>query len=472
MVATRPIIAALAGPVLTGDDQAFTDEQKAQARANIGASAPLPDTDALSEGAANRYFTRSRARRLATLDRLRAVAAAADLNNPEDLPVMASPPVVTTSASASGALSNIYTPAVNPTVFRVAGGVMTQNVTNSALYLFPATKHGNGTTSNANLTGLTPDAEDNQSAWSVTVQTDADAVEFRVCRNSTAGRCYRFIVDGRYVDKTGTDLNALAGLTSYIKLDFTGLTPARKVRTITIEGVASGQHQFAHVAVGPTSSVWYPAGEKLTGIFGGDSFTQGNGLANQLYYNTFAWKAGNRLGFARTFNLGINSTGYTSTGGGSFRKQADQVVHDWSRYSDVDVVFLAAGYNDKSLTQATVMADALAAWQAVRSLYPDALIVVCGVWGGNTGPSAATITCENNLKTQFDAWADSFSVWIPVSTDVSPWQSGTGRIGATTGVGNSDVTTGTDNVHPSEYGHEYLSARLARAFRNAIARLA
>jgi phospholipase/lecithinase/hemolysin len=45
----------------------------------------------------------------------------------------------------------------------------------------------------------------------------------------------------------------------------------------------------------------------------------------------------------------------------------------------------------------------------------------------------------------------------------SPWITGTGRVGATTGTGNADTYIGSDATHPTDAGHAYLARRVVAA---------
>ena len=414
------------------------------------------------------------ASRLNKLERLRSATVAALNNNPEDLPVMTTP--------ATGALTKIYTFANSASLLLASGGIPTARIdgtgTANGFWCFPVTKIGNGVSGAGNMGGTyTGDTEDQQNSWMVTFATDADVVEFKISK-PTAGRGYRFIIDGQYADLAPSDPSGVGGgSASYIKLTFA----SRKTRTITIEAAPGTQLFFTHVAVGPTASISYPGGSAdLTALFAGDSFLEGlNNLPSPLYSFAMPDRAARRLGIRRFFNLAIGTTGYVNNGSNNRRKLVDQINHDWSRFQvySPDLIVIANGYNDQpsmssnAALLANAKAQALAAWQAARSLFPDALIVVCGVFAGKRNLDVDTLALENGIKAQFDAWADPFSMWVPITTDVSPWQFGTGRVGATTGDGNSDVTTGADNLHPSDYGQDYMSLRLASAVRQGIARM-
>ena len=57
-----------------------------------------------------------------------------------------------------------------------------------------------------------------------------------------------------------------------------------------------------------------------------------------------------------------------------------------------------------------------------------------------------------------------------VITEVGqPIWTGTGRVGATTGYGNSDTWTSSDNVHPTDAGHQGLGFAMAKALMEVLA---
>ena len=55
--------------------------------------------------------------------------------------------------------------------------------------------------------------------------------------------------------------------------------------------------------------------------------------------------------------------------------------------------------------------------------------------------------------------AHAASLGIPYASLVNPtalW-SGSGRVGALTGTGNSDIMMGSDNAHPTQAGHDMIA---------------
>ena len=129
--------------------------------------------------------------------------------------------------------------------------------------------------------------------------------------------------------------------------------------------------------------------------------------------------------------------------------------------ASIGYLFFAHGYNDTALSQPTITANALAAWQLARQQYPNAFILVFGPWCGSGGPAANTLTTDNTLQSTFTSWADTKSAYASIAQDAAgAWISGTGKWGALTGTGNSDFYTGADGTHPSAPGKEYLIRRI------------
>ena len=56
----------------------------------------------------------------------------------------------------------------------------------------------------------------------------------------------------------------------------------------------------------------------------------------------------------------------------------------------------------------------------------------------------------------------------PVTVVGASYMTGTGRVGATTGVGNADLYTGSDTTHPTQAGHDYIGRVAALLTRRAL----
>lgn len=75
------------------------------------------------------------------------------------------------------------------------------------------------------------------------------------------------------------------------------------------------------------------SGTALLALSAGDSFTKGQNLPNVNYHFPWPYRSAKRLGIARMYDLAIGSTGYVANGpsrDGSRRRLVDQIAHDWN----------------------------------------------------------------------------------------------------------------------------------------------
>jgi len=75
-----------------------------------------------------------------------------------------------------------------------------------------------------------------------------------------------------------------------------------------------------------------------------------------------------------------------------------------------------------------------------------------------TGPYTATVAALSGARSAGD----------PVTTVGPSLWTGTGKIGATTGAGNSDLIVASDGTHPSQAGHDLIGSTLARMLDAAL----
>ncbi len=92
-----------------------------------------------------------------------------------------------------------------------------------------------------------------------------------------------------------------------------------------------------------------------------------------------------------------------------------------------------------------------------------------GVFPANSGPSSQIIATENAVAAAVTAFDDAWTRFISISTRPGGnLITGTGRSGTTSGSGNSDLYTGTDQVHPTPAGHAFIGRFVADAILNAF----
>jgi lysophospholipase L1-like esterase len=406
--------------------------------------------------------------------RIRHLAKTAWNNNPHALPVIASPPTITTlgafppSGFASTPGASFYQiPASSPNgpipsgpnmmgPLRLFGGY--PSVSLNAAIQMPNMTQGASSSGNAgsNAAGQGIDA----STFRIEFMADAAKIAFGVIGQD--GVPWRFLVNGQYVSLTGT--HVATGGRQTIELDFTS-AGGRAVRKIAIEGCQGDA--FLGVAVQPTESI-FPADtdDLLRMIVLGDSYTFGTGIAGQYSGDAWARVMGDYLGIRDMWCSGLGGTGYlrtTSTNTYTLRQRlTDATSHN------PDIVAFAMGNNDAGVfTPAQIQTEVQLAIQAFRAACPATPLVVFGTFGENSGPSTAMIQNEQATQAAVAAVGDTNTIFVPLCTASSPVLTGTGTIGAPTGAGNCDVYINAGDVHPTAAGHAYIGQWAASAFLSA-----
>ncbi|WP_294328623.1 hypothetical protein [uncultured Sphingomonas sp.] len=299
-------------------------------------------------------------------------------------------------------------------------------------------------------------------------RTDAPRLLFRMSNVVSGG--VRVLVNGQYVDPVGHDVT---GSSQYLIIDFAGV---RAVRDITIQ--LQGLVVLFSTRIDAYSR-WYdptPA-DPFSILWHGDSHTE-SGTNAAPYWASACHIVGERLGAWENWNAGFASTKYTGLGGASgLRFTIGDAMKRTLTKRAWTMVVVRGCFNDIGQPSAAITAAVLAALREIRRTNPYALIVVLGVEGGATGPSAGIIAAEVAKKAAFDAFADNFSLWIPLSTRAKPVHFGTGRVGALAkdqnpvGItGNSDLYFGPDSTpaHANAAGEAYLGRLLASELQRLV----
>ena len=237
-------------------------------------------------------------------------------------------------------------------------------------------------------------------------------------------------------------------------------------RRFRIEGDQATGMRGVHIP--PSYTVWAPQDQNaITACVVGDSNVAQTGAT--CPNGGYAISMGKMLGWSDVREIAFGGTGWVNQG------SVSSTFGDATRVADVvaaapDILVLGASTNDNASSAATITAAALAGFQAYRTALPNVPIIVMGVQPGSGGPAAATLTNEAAVKAAFVAWGDANAWFIDVSNDPQgSWIAGTGRVGATSGTGNSNIyINNADTIHMTQAGNDYFAARGAAAIRTSV----
>lgn len=397
--------------------------------------------------------------RFAQLLKFRRSIAAAKAVNPVDSAVAIGVTQAVNSTYDTVTLTKYVDMLTQSSKFRSRGGKRTVSGGGTATYpvasILPATSGNLGS--------------DKQAwGWSETFWTEASKLAIHVFSSAASAKGFRVLVDGKYVNKSWVDYGVAAG-SAYVTLDFSSVRAPRK---ITLEG--SVQDGFRGVYVPPTEEVWADkaTSDKIVWLAAGDSYSEGQGAA---YPGQASWvQHAARMLFTDCDlrQVAVGGTGFVSNG--STRSAfIDQIANFLSvnsdlAASDVDLLTVAFGLNDRASGGPTTGAAATTGLAALRAVFANARIAVLGSFTGINNNDATTLAIENAVSAAVTAQNDNKMTFIPVSTDVPPWQTGTGKVGTTAGSGNGDFDLSSDGTHPSDAGHMMIARRFSVSFANQI----
>lgn len=359
--------------------------------------------------------------------------------------VMATPPTITVGVTnAASTIASAVNLPYNTSNVRFFGGT-------------PRLRNTNGINSYQNGTNASLAANENPPFF-VEFGFDGSVFEWGAFGGGSGGPyVYRIKVDGLYENVTPhAGPGGTGGLTWY-KVDF----GSRAIRRIVLE---LSYIEFCGLNVGPNDTVWVPSQPKPTrALFLGDSYLEGqSSTANPLQALQFT--ASRLLGWEDVWTAAQGGTGYLNSGPVGHQVAKDRIATDVIPYNP-DVVVVALGINDTTtnnaawtLSSGLLQAAASSLYAQIKAALPYTQLYVINGWYPlapvyqpiEDATTAIAAACANNPN---------------VTALISPrgWITGTGKSGATTGSGNADLYTGTDGIHPTQAGHDYLGQRVAAA---------
>ena len=212
----------------------------------------------------------------------------------------------------------------------------------------------------------------------------------------------------------------------------------------------------------------------INAILFSDSFGAGTNAYSGLHgFGNFLMADFGQSGI-NFINTSEGSTGYIADNSAAKFSFVARQALDYPTNITPDVTFTWAGMNDRGIAGASAAVTSHLSF--LNSKWPNALHVVLGNNPGTNAINASAGSKDTDIETTVSAAVAPFvaagqALYVPVSLDpAGPWLYGTGKVGATTGDGNCDLFTSSDNVHPSGEGHKYLGQRGAREVYNALRR--
>lgn len=300
--------------------------------------------------------------------------------------------------------------------------------------------------------------------WSVgTTSAEAPTIEFlfdgltvELLLRQFAGVQFHILVDGQYTTRYPQSLGGTANSWGNLKITFS----TAAIRRISIEFNASGTF-YGGLWKGPLDTVRATEMPNRRLVIAGDSYTAGAYSSSIGSWGNYAARA---MGFRDYVNAGLGGSGWLATTNvnSTAYNIANRLTADVINHSPTDIIF-ALGHNDTSFSNSAIATQVTSTLTSVRSALPNlrSLTVVGPLFAGDT-PGVYT-AMSTAMQTASAGLADAY-----VDTVTSPIYTGTGRVGATAGVGNGDLYIGADGVHPTDAGSQWLGAALAHAITDVL----
>lgn len=262
---------------------------------------------------------------------------------------------------------------------------------------------------------------------------------------------YRLIVDGEYVTRFPVSVGGTAGNYAEVKVVFA----SRAVRKIIIE-LCGTDDLFLGVTYQVNDSMQAIAPPKRRLLLASDSY---GGGAYSGPIGSFGAYMANALGFLDFVNASAGSTGWLADG--SYANIKSRLSASVIAQTPTDLIF-ALGHNDTAYSNAAIADQVKSVLYDVRTFLPylQTLHVVGPIFAGSSPGVYAAMADAIRSGCQ-----ESGAVYV--DTVANPIFTGSGRVGATTGAGNSDLYIGADGTHPTDAGSEWLGYQLAQRIRAA-----
>ncbi len=314
--------------------------------------------------------------------------------------------------------------------------------------------------------GTDPAAGNTSTPSTVRFCTHADKFEI-YCQNFGG---FRVKVNGEYakaglygVPSVNGDTN---GALRYFLFDF----GSSALRFIEIEG--DDYFRFGGIRVPATHSVApWPDPSGLRAATHGDSMLASIMDSGSYMASAYPPRTSQLVriltGVSDVWATAIGGVGFVSDGGGTKSDFIEQAPIDFPA-GRFDLVWEFGGKNDY------VLYGSQSAYQAVIESWldivigntPDLIVIMGGpIPSGNSesyGTSAATTAIQNAKKAACNKYPRNCAFIETVGNSIitQPWVFGTGKQTVPANNGNADLIIGSDGVHPTIFGHNYLASRI------------
>ncbi|MCE5291591.1 MAG: SGNH/GDSL hydrolase family protein [Nocardiaceae bacterium] len=255
---------------------------------------------------------------------------------------------------------------------------------------------------------------------------------------------------------------------NYLRIQFTG----SKVRKITV--AVPGAILFGGLIKpsADTTSVFWPAERRpmRVAVVGDSYITGGAGSPDPVYggnivTSTIAQQLSLLTGW-EVLAMAEGGTGYMNPGGGSPREVYNSTSRNTAlaALGALDAIIVWGTLNDFGYSTASLQAAATAYFSALATDRPTAPVIVVGPEVNPTyGVDATALAHDTALQTAANAAPNVRAYISQIQGTGTPWITGTVSGGSITNGNGQVFISGTDNLHPSRAGHEYLARRLTQA---------
>jgi hypothetical protein len=320
--------------------------------------------------------------------------------------------------------------------------------------------------------------------WYSEVILDGDVIYFP----NIAGGQWNLWVNDNLISSTATigiganynagtlNFNSTGGGIVYNKIKFTTVA-RRKIKVAMSAGVGFGDWWTR--AVGSIRPAYQ---NPVEWIHFGDSFSQYTGATSPIRSLTdyMAYSFGRNINFINvsqgsTSFAGANQNYPDSPQTNGLKASFYQNFYGNWRYNNPKIITCLIGHNDANTSQLVVSLRLITMFRDIRETFPDAIIIA---FTSNSSlgliASGNDAVVERNIINSINELGLGIYT-VPMQSSLNIYGAflrGTGRVGATTGVGNTDVYVSSDSTHPSDAGHKatglWMAERMYEILKNNI----